>query len=66
MRETAIARRDVAGEEIFESVIGRGMIEAGSGTRAIGFETYFAVIYTSGTVQSRFHHPLRIGLYVEG
>jgi hypothetical protein len=65
MTETAIARRGVASGEIFECVVGPGIIEAGSGTRAIGFETYFAAVYTIGTVQYPIHCPLRIGLSVE-
>jgi hypothetical protein len=66
MIEAAIPRKGVAGGRIVESAVDRGTIEAGSGTRAIGFEKYFADIYTSGAVQYRIPHPLKIGLSVEG
>jgi hypothetical protein len=66
MIKTAIPRKGVARGRIVESPVDRGRIEAGSGTRAIGFETYFADIYASGAVQYRIHHSSTISLSVEG
>jgi hypothetical protein len=66
MIETEIAQRGMAGGEVFESIVDQRRIDADSETWAIRFDAYFAVIYASGTVQYRFHHPLRISLSVEG